>query len=370
MSKVSEFPDRLAIEEEAGAWIIKLDGDEELNHHQRQAFKEWMSRSPAHLDEVKSLARFWGRMNLLTELAIPQPAFDTLKRRGAGKPFLQVDFRSKLALASCFLCLAMGISLWLQSGSQNKYANGLYATEVGQQKTINLRDGSLLQLNTNSRARVDYTDRYRDISLLQGEAHFTVAKNVSRPFRVSAGHGLVQAVGTAFSVYLNNGEVEVTTTEGIVGLQSRQLTRGAQNIVADNMVVAEVLLEHDLGKLKAGQSAIIKDTVSDNGAEPLIEATIEDVSPQELERKLSWRKGFITFNGEPLSLVVKELARYSGVSIELTTPEMASIKIGGQFRVGETDALFESLESNFGMKVKHVSDNSVQISYFLKNGPG
>ena len=45
---------------------------------------------------------------------------------------------------------------------------------------------------------------------------------------------------------------------------------------------------------------------------------------------------------------------------------MASIKIGGQFRVGETDAILESLEKNFGLHVKRIAYNHVQLLYAAK----
>ena len=101
-------------------------------------------------------------------------------------------------------------------------ANGLYATAVGQQTTTVLPDGSQIILNTNSQIRVKYGDQYRQVHLLQGEALFTVAKNSSRPFRVYAGSGQIQAIGTAFSVYLKGPVVQVTVTEGRVALATRR----------------------------------------------------------------------------------------------------------------------------------------------------
>ena len=174
MNNISDFPDRAIIEEEAGAWIIMLDSETEPSEQQRQAFKEWMSRSPAHREEVKNLAKFWGKMNILTELAVPQhivPHNRKSRRQKQSSPFI-----SNIAIAAYSLSLAVGIALWVQLAPSNSPQNGLYATAVGQQKTIQLRDGSTLQLNTNSQVRVDYTDQHRDIRLLQGEAHFVVAK--------------------------------------------------------------------------------------------------------------------------------------------------------------------------------------------------
>ena len=382
MNNISDFPDRAIIEEEAGAWIIMLDSETEPSEQQRQAFKEWMSRSPAHREEVKNLAKFWGKMNILTELAVPQhivPHNRKSRRQKQSSPFI-----SNIAIAAYSLSLAVGIALWVQLAPSNSPQNGLYATAVGQQKTIQLRDGSTLQLNTNSQVRVDYTDQHRDIRLLQGEAHFVVAKNPNKPFRVAAGHGLVQAIGTAFAVYLNGDQLNVTVTEGQVGLQSLRPTykinpaksAAAQPIksaaapevasAAAQEIEKATAKQQSLGQLNAGQSITITNLLADSSAAQAIETAIEEISPQELERRLSWRKGYITFSGAPLDQVVAEIGRYSLISIELTDPTMASIKIGGQFRVGETDAILESLEKNFGLHVKRIAYNHVQLLYAAK----
>ena len=89
---------------------------------------------------------------------------------------------------------------------------------MGEQKTITLPDNSVVQLNTNSRLQFDYRGQARAVYLHQGEVHFSVAKNPDRPFEVYAGTGRVRAIGTAFSVTLNDrsDEVNVLVTEGVV----------------------------------------------------------------------------------------------------------------------------------------------------------
>ena len=353
MNTLNNSLDRSAIEEEAGAWIIKLDGDAELSLQQRQAFKEWMSRSPAHRDAVKSLAQFWGKMNVLTELALPQPP-DTSPVQSQSNEGL-FWFTPKFVGAALSICLLVTV-VWFQGAFTDSTANGLYATAVGQQQTIYLDDGSEVQLNTNSQIDINYSDNYRDIHLLQGEAHFIVAKNKRRPFRVAAGRGQVRAIGTAFSVYLNRDDIEVTLIEGRVALQSRQPDQGA-NPQAVNQPPQE------LAQLTAGQAAVITAVDSNSSDSPSLAASIKAVNPQEMSRRMSWRKGFVTFKGTPLDQVITEVGRYSQTTIELTDPAMAGLQIGGQFRVGEIEAILESLEKNFGLNVERVAYNHVQISY-------
>ena len=62
-----KFPDRRTVEAEAGAWLIRLDGDEALSAEEREELNAWLALSKAHRKELRSLARFWGRANVLTE---------------------------------------------------------------------------------------------------------------------------------------------------------------------------------------------------------------------------------------------------------------------------------------------------------------
>jgi len=246
--------------------------------------------------------------------------------------------------------------------------NGLYATAVGQQQDTILADGSVVLLNTNSQINVEYGTRYRDVHLLQGEAHFTVAKNTGLPFRVFAGNGRVQAVGTAFSVYLKNNAVDVTVTEGSVALASLVMPEGLviQNeptttAAGSNITNSNVYTE-DLGTLKAGQSTTIRSVVDDQVSQAGTLDVIQIVDDQEMTKRLSWRQGLLTFAGDPLEQVVDEISRYTTVSIEITDPAVRAIKIGGQFPVGETDAMLDVLEVNFGLRVTRLGQDHILLS--------
>ena len=96
--------------------------------------------------------------------------------------------------------------------------NGEYRTRIGQQRLLVLEDTSSIQLDTNSQLRIAYSEGRRQIILQQGKAYFDVAKNPDRPFQVYAAGGMVQAVGTAFTVAVDNQDIEVTVDEGRVNL--------------------------------------------------------------------------------------------------------------------------------------------------------
>ncbi len=108
----------------------------------------------------------------------------------------------------------------------------------------------------------------------------------------------------------------------------------------------------DLAVLQAGQSTTFNHEVD----------VIRSVKEAEMARKLSWRDGMLVFSGESLEYVVEEVSRYTPISIEFTDPELRDLRIGGYFKVGEIEALFEVLESNFGVQVSQISDDVVQLS--------
>ena len=177
-------------------------------------------------------------------------------------------------------------------------------------------------------------------------------------------------MGTAFSVYLKDNIVDVTVTEGKVELASvnpsgtsRLLQQGTLPWTVEssgsNAIVDSGLVE-TLGTIKAGESAtlqsfLVAGTVNTTNI-------IETVEAQEMMKRLSWRDGMLTFSGDPLEVVVDEISRYTTVSIEIRDPVVRATRIGGRFPIGETDAMFDALEANFGLRVTRLSHDRVLVS--------
>src|SRR5436190_5985070 len=74
------------------------------------------------------------------------------------------------------------------------------ATRIGEQRTITLKDGSRMALNTDTRIVVEPWNETRGVRLERGEAYFEVAKDPKKPFVVVAGKKRIVAIGTAFAV--------------------------------------------------------------------------------------------------------------------------------------------------------------------------
>ena len=68
------------------------------------------------------------------------------------------------------------------------------------------------------------------------------------------------------------------------------------------------------------------------------------------------------FSGDSLEDVVKEVSRYTTVSIDLPDPVIRQIRIGGRFPVGETEVMLAALETNFNVRVTHLGHNRVVLT--------
>lgn len=374
MATIVEFPERGELANEAAQWLIRLDADSPPTQADLQALGEWLRRSPAHREELRALAELWGRMNILVELAVPlgNPDRSVTQSRFAR---IFTALRSPWRWATAGAVMLALIVLLFARGSVSGLlgtTNGLYATAVGQQRTTTLADGSQVMLNTNSQIKVDYGGRYRRVYLLQGEALFTVAKNAQRPFRVYAGNGLIEALGTSFSVHLKGADIDVIVTEGRVSLASTSQTpsavrskgaAAAQARIADAAPNSDIAPVLTLGVLKAGQTATIHTTsIRTSAVEASALEAVASIAPQEMAQRMAWREGILSFSGETLEEVVRELSRYTTVSIEIPDAATRSMRVGGRFPVGETDAMLAALATNFNLRVIHLSHNRVILA--------
>ncbi|MFT5674839.1 MAG: transmembrane sensor [Paraglaciecola sp.] len=378
MSDIAQFPNTALIEEEACQWIVKFEGDVPPSKTEIEQFQYWMTQSATHKATLLRLASTWNDMGVLSGLSVPlgyrRPSMRSHIKKWVIYP-LQTLVTLSILLARTVnniprrvailpmlaVLLTIGISSWYVS-YQPTFQDNVYITSLGEHSFHTLEDGSVLWLNTNTQVEVDYSESKRRINLLQGQAHFEVKPDPERPFEVYAGNRMIRAVGTAFSVYRLDDRIEVMVTEGKVDLsiaQNTLLITPEEDLNSDNLPhtgeASEPQTIKVLTSLVAGQSAVIPTTSS----EP--EAAITELEHGEQIRKLSWLEGKLVFAGESLEEVVREVSRHTPIHIEVSDPNLRNLRIGGQFQAGETDALFDVLESGFGIKITRLSNSHVQL---------
>jgi transmembrane sensor len=208
-----------ALREEACQWVVRLESG--LSTADQATLQAWLDRSPAHLRAFLDAAQVWDEASVLSELSevFPLASYLPPKRQRQRMRIVGLSLAAA-ALLVCCLMPALYRLLPLGAVDHTPASPTLhYATRIGEHHTVLLPDGSSVVLNTNSQIDVQFTADSRDVHLRRGEAHFDVAKDSSRPFRVYANGGVVEAVGTAFTVQESGAEgLEVTVVEGVVNV--------------------------------------------------------------------------------------------------------------------------------------------------------
>lgn len=234
--------------------------------------------------------------------------------------------------------LALGVTIYDQT--VHMWWEGQYSTPIGGLDTISLADGSRVTLNTDTRISVDLGEKERRIELSKGEAFFVVAKDATRPFVVYAENKRVTAVGTEFSVRRDADDIKVVVTEGRVKLEHLSVVPQLENLIQAPPPPT---------LLSAG--AVARTAKSD--------VLVEERSAPDAEQLLTWRTGYLRFEGTPLADAVAEFNRYNTRKIVIDDPSLAALRIGGNFRANNTDAFLWLLKSGFHVEIEEEGERVV-----------
>lgn len=347
MSNIFEFPEQDQRYDEASVWIAKLD--EDLSEADQKALQEWMAADQKNQAVLLEMAKLWDKMAVLSRLSdlFPEPV-----THPASLP------RFALATAASILIAALaGVWALISINPGNAPAarqavvttvtDSIYETAIGEQSTVNLPDGTQVVLNTNSLIEVHYTDQYRLLRLKRGEIHVVVAQDKARTLSVIVGENIVQAVGTAFSLEITSDQrIELVVTEGKVLVGVHQSPHSG---IAE---VTPAVLAPSSVTVVAGEQLILGPP----------EEEITEVSPEEIEVKLSWRQGNLIFRGESLEEAMTEIGRYTTVEFVILDDDLKTVRIAGLFRAGDVDGLLATLRENFNISYQWTGDGKILLS--------
>jgi transmembrane sensor len=345
-----------SIDQVAADWLARRFAG--LTPEEQAEFECWHAADPRNAAVHAELEAAWRALDRvrLPEAAVGNPNPDALARRGAR--LIRLRIMPVLAAAAAAVAIAGVGWAWLgllkgggEAGRLAAPYTSLLVTAVGEVQKLDLPDGSIVRLNTDSRVEVDFSAAERRVRLLRGEAHFKVAKNAARPFFVEAGGVAVRAVGTAFNVRLRPETIEVLVTEGKVRVAD---LAGDESLIArprSPAVVAAASL------LLAGERAVIPVAVP-NGATrvPVLAAP---VAPAEIGRALAWQERRIEAVAAPLAEIIAEFNRYNLTRLVVDDPALATRRFGGSFRADAPDTFVRLLETRFGLVAERRADATV-----------
>lgn len=343
MGNIMEDRSLLAITEQAAEWFVAQR--ELLSDAERQQFVAWLQASPLHVREYLAIAatsRDLAEPSLFDDTQVQQLLAGALQEPPL--PTNVVPLREQLpmaalppvtpsrtwskALAASGVMAAIMVAAW----SLNWIDRGQrYEVAGSGQGVWRLSDGSIMHLNAHSVARVNYTSGERRVELQQGEAMFEVSHNPQRPFRVTTGIAEVEALGTSFMVQWAPEDAQVTVVAGTVAVKAESRLSSpaswAQTHAQIRLTPGQRLTMHADGS--AGQPEVV-----------------------EAREAVAWVHREMTFDQQPLALIVAEFNRYSVLPIRIEDTELAQLRISGVFNAYDSASFLQFLRSMPGVDVR------------------
>lgn len=200
-------------------------------------------------------------------------------------------------------------------------------TTYGEQKQINLSDGSKVWLNASS--KLSYTKKHPRTLNLEGEAFFEVAKDKKHPFTVTTSdHITVKALGTSFNVksYLNNSFTETKLLTGKVEVSSDKHFKNKPILIPNEKIV---FFRKD--------KRTVKSTISFN------------------EQNIAWKDGKIQFKNKSFKEIALDLKIQFNINIEFKNDAISNSRFSGSFdKITPIDEIFEIMNysKNFKYNLK------------------
>jgi transmembrane sensor len=337
----------------AAAWRVTLS---EADAETSEAFETWLAQDPRNAEAWAHMQAVWDRFGddaIAPELMAARR--ETLARasrsqaerfRRAHRPLWTPSRIAASAAATVLLAGMAASGVW--------YGNrpDVYRTELGERRTVLLADGSRVALDSGTVLKVRLLADARKLDLIQGQARFDVAHDVTRPFEVHARDQTVVATGTSFNVDLIGHKVLVTLIEGAVSVLR---DRPPRLLAAAPQTAAPVL-----ARLTSGETLVSADAVDPSHGAVVAAAPPVVVEKVNLDKATAWESGQLVFDDEPLSSVAERVSRYAAHPVT-AQGAAGTLRISGVFNAGDTATFIDTVERAFPIQAAQADDGSVTL---------
>jgi transmembrane sensor len=330
VAEIHRLPEAADTEREASEWIARLEADD-ASDEDRTRFLVWYGANRQHAKVYDELRELWQEFKAAGPV-VRAVAFGQAMNE-AGRPKSH-GLRWAAAVAASLTVAALATTWYLSRPTIQSVQ-----TMIGERATLSLPDGSSLELNSNSLARIAYSTHARVIELVRGEFYCEVVHDEKRPFSVRVGSAVIRDVGTSFDVDKRPQLVRVTVTNGELGVsptdpRQQSFINAPQEGPGTEVVAGE-------------QAEVARSRI-----------TLRKLPQEELARFLGWRSGQLHFDDEPLSDVIVELSRYTTLHLVLEDASIARTPVGGTFQASPqgTNSLVAMLKDGLGLSVRQSGD--------------
>jgi transmembrane sensor len=307
---------------EASVWIVRLHS-EERTPELEAGLREWLAADPENARQFEHITDVWEIGGAVTANGLPRMR----SWSAATRP------RWTLAAAAAMVCtIAVFTAYWW-------WAASAYVTDRGEQRLVRLDDGSRVSLNSDTRLRVEFRTTERRVRLERGEGFFEVAKDVRRPFIVQAGDREVTALGTTFVVRHESARTAITLVEGKVAVSPLGSFFAPEKSNPPEKPSASVQPQADTFTLTPGERLTLAKL-----APPKIDAP-------RIDAITAWRRGEVLLEATPLTEAIAEMNRYDERQLVLDNTELATVRVSGVYRTGDSPGFARAVAELHGLKI-------------------
>ncbi|OOG82958.1 amino acid ABC transporter substrate-binding protein [Pseudomonas sp. A25(2017)] len=308
MSQAHAKPVSASVLDAAIAWQLSLDSS---SAQEREAFAQWHAADEEH-------ARAWRQLGMLDQ-----------RFSVATGPARAALLQSRLSIRRRIRKVGSGLASVVAVIGLTLFAGDRYLpldywladqrTATGEQRTLRLTDGTLINLNTHSALDVRFDDKQRRIVLQEGEILVETGHDDPRPFIVETREGSLRALGTRFLVKREDEGTRLSVLKSAVAAHPQATDK--ELILREGQ---QVLMHRDgLGP-----------TIALNpGAD-------------------AWTRGMLVVDNARLEDLVHELGRYRRGYLGVE-PQVADLRITGSFPLHDTDLALTALLPSLPVQIEH-----------------
>ncbi len=327
MSDIISYGSTQRSTEEAALWRAKqmsgaMSGDE------RVALAHWLEASEANRIAFECLEDTLAATDIAAQTILAEKFEDELYEEAQNSTAWRMP---ALAASIGFVFLTLSATLFFNYSPRPQAQ--LYATAVGETRSVSLEDGSSINMNTDTTLAVAYNRSERVISFEEGEALFNVERDQAKPFIVELPLVEIIVTGTAFNVLSSIEDTKIFVVSGTVRVKP----------VSGQMMT-----------LGNGDSVHI----DRNGA-------ASSIAPFDPIDVLAWTTGKLRFTETPLHEVVEELNRYFNKKIILRGKSLSMLPVTGEFDATDQAAAIDAITLIFDLD-SEIKNNAFIL--FKKDG--
>lgn len=303
------------IMEKAREWLVLLDsGAATVDDVNR--FRSWQAASKMHSKIFEQERALWhdvGQLVMKTNQPPTAKKTPRITRRAM--------WQGGIAVASVAIAAPMVPKMAMRFQAD-------YLTQIGEQATIDLPDGTRMWMNTDT--AVDFDAAQRRLHLMQGEVMFRVSSlSTAQPFTAIAGQRQACSQSGEFALRYDSNHAQLTTLDAKVELIG---TSGIATLLPPNRQMSW----HD--GAAAGEIHKIEQTSA-----------------------LAWRDGKVIFDAEPFEQAAYELARYLPEKLILRRRAKLQTAVSGRFEIADARDALAALAKTQGLKIRRFSNIAIVI---------